>query len=318
MKRRRFVGTVAASSAWLASELWPDPNIALASMPPLPKRQLGKTGLNLSAIGFSGIVARNNTPEAVDRAVGESLDLGVNFFDTAASYGNSEEMLGPVLAPHREKIILATKTRERTKEGAKAEFERSCELLRTDRFDLYLVHGIQHVQKDVEPAFAKGGAMEFLLEKKKSGEIRHLGFSAHSTESAMLAMDLYDFDFLYFPISYVSYYKGGFGPEVLERAKEREIPVVCLKAMARQHWPEEIPKEERCAKCWYQPIEDPEEASLALRWSLSQSTVSVLPPGEEALYRRTLALGDNLAPISDEESERLKTLSENQRPLFPR
>lgn len=318
MKRRNFVGTMAASTALLASGRWPDVNLALASMPPLPKRVLGKTGIDVSTIGFSGIVARDNTPEAIDHVVGESIDLGVNYFDVAASYGNSEERLAPAIAGRRDKIILASKSRERTAEGAKTEFERSRGHLKTDWFDLFLVHGIQHVDKDVDAAFAKGGAMEFFLEKKKSGEIRHLGFSAHSTEAALAAMDRYDFEFLYFPISYVSYYKGGFGPEVLAKAKEKEIPVVCLKAMARQHWPKDTPKEQRCAKCWYQPIEDPEEASLALRWSLSQGTVSVLPPGDENMYRRTLALGSNLAPITEAESERLRLLAETQTPLFPR
>jgi predicted aldo/keto reductase-like oxidoreductase len=318
MKRRGFIRTVAASTAWLASGGWPDVDRVLAAMPPLPKRALGKTGLQLSTIGFSGLVARDNTLQDIDRAVGESRDLGVNYFDIAFSYGNSEEKLAPVLSPIRDKILLTSKSRKRSAEEARAEFEKSCEIMKTDWFDLYLVHGIQDVEKDVDAAFAKGGAMEFFQEMKKSGQIRHLGFSAHSTEAALKAMDLYDFEFLYFPISYVSFYQGDFGPQVLARAKEKGIPVVCLKALARQHWPEDIPKEERCKGCWYQPIEDAEEASLALRWALSQGTVSILPPGNPEMYRRTLALASNLAPITEEEAERLKSLSEDKKPLFPR
>jgi predicted aldo/keto reductase-like oxidoreductase len=320
MKRREFIGTMAASATWLASgKAWPQDDTGLPEpASTLPKRPLGKTGLNLSVIGFSGIVARGNTPEGVDRAVGVSRDLGINYFDTAASYGNSEEMLSPAIQPHRKDIILATKTRERTREGAEAEFNRSCQLLKTDYFDMFLVHGIQHVDRDVDPAFAAGGAMEYLLEKKKAEQIRFLGFSAHSTEAALLAMDRYDFDFFYFPVSYVSFYTGSFGPEVLAKAQEKGVPCVSLKAMARQHWPADFPKEQRCDGCWYEPIDDPAEGSLALRWALSQGVASILPPGNEMLYRQTLALSGNLAPITESETDQLQLMAADKIPLFPR
>lgn len=319
MKRRTFMSAMAASAASVA--MAPSWASLKAAGRTLPKRPLGKTGLNLSVIGFGGVVARGTPPEGVDHVVGTSLDLGINFFDTAASYGNSEEMMAPAIKPRRKDLVLATKTRERSAEGAREEFERSCELLGTDHFEMFLVHAIQHIDRDVEPAFAPGGAMEYLLERKKEGRIQHLGFSAHSTEAALMALDRYDFDFFYFPISYVSYYKGDFGPAVLAKAKEMEVPVVSLKAMARQNWPAGTPHEERPDKCWYEPIEDPAEASLALRWALSQDQlVSVLPPGNEEYYRRTLALSDNLAPVTAEETEWLQAMAmrDEMNPLFPR
>jgi len=318
MKRREFVGAMAASATWLASgQAWPAiPEHVLTG--PLPKRALGKTGLDLSVIGFGGIVARDNSPPEIDRVVGESVDLGINFFDTAASYGNSEEMMAPVIKARRKDIILATKTRQRTRAGAEEEFARSCELLGTDYFDMFLVHAIQHVDQDVEAAFAPGGAMEFLLERKQAGQIRHLGFSSHSTESAVLAMDLYDFDFFYFPVSYVAYYEGNFGPEVLAKAREKQVPCVALKALARQFWPDDVPQEERCHRCWYQPIDDPAEGSLALRWALSQGVVSILPPGHPDFYAQALTLRHDLRPITPEETAQLQAMAKGKRPMFPR
>ena len=319
MKRRTFMGAMAASAASMA--MAPSWSSLLAAGRTLPKRTLGKTGLELSVIGFGGVVARGTPPEGVERVVQASLDLGINFYDTAASYGDSEEMMAPSIRPRRDQLILATKTRERSAEGAREEFERSCELLGTDYFDMFLVHAIQHIDRDVEPAFASGGAMEYLLERKKEGRIRHLGFSAHSTEAALMALDRYPFDFFYFPISYVSYYKGDFGPAVLAKAKEMEVPVVALKPMARQNWPAGTPREERPAKCWYEPIEDPVEGSLALRWALSQDQlVSAMPPGNEEYYRRTLALSEDLSPITPEETEQLKAMAmaDEMNPLFPR
>lgn len=321
MRRREFMTTVAASAWGAAASLRARKAAALEALegsPLLPKRPLGKTGLDLSVIGFSGLMARGRTHEEVDQAVGISLDMGVNFFDTAASYGNSEEMMAPVIKPFRKDILLATKTRERSREGAEAEFTRSCEIFETDYIDMFLVHSIQHIDRDVDAAFAEGGAMDYLLEKKKSGQIRLLGFSAHSTEAALEALDRYDFDFFYFPISYVSYYKGEFGPAAFEKAKQTDTPVISLKAMARQRWPETIPREDRCPGCWYQPIDDPEEGSLALRWALSQPIISALPPAPEDYYVRTLALSKNLAPITDEETQHLKSKADNKIPLFPR
>jgi predicted aldo/keto reductase-like oxidoreductase len=316
MKRRTFLKHLTVAAASVATRgAWPVPALPSAS---IPKRALGKTGIQLPVIGFSGLVARDNTPEAVDRAVGESLDLGINYFDMAASYGNAEAMLSPVLRPRRKDIILSTKTRERTREGAQAQFRQSCELLGTDYFDLYLVHGIQRVDKDVEPAFATGGAMEFCLDAKKSGQIRLLGFSAHSTEAALLAMERYTFDFFYFPVSYAPWYKSNFGVEVLAKARERGIPCIALKALARQHWPQDVPKETRCDKCWYQPIDDPAEAALAVRWAFSQDVVSILPPGNEQRYRAALGLAANLAPPTPAEAEHLKSLAATMTPLFPR
>lgn len=321
MKRREFIASVGASALGVASTLRFRRAAALEAvdgLSTLPKRQLGTSGVELSVIGFSGLMARGRTHEEVDHAMGVSLDMGINYVDVAASYGNAEEMLAPVIKPHRKNLILATKTRERTREGARAEFVRSCERLETDYFDMYLVHGIQHVDRDVDPAFAEGGAMKFLLEKKKSGEIRMLGFSAHSTEAAIAAMDRYDFDFFYFPISYVPYYKSGFGPAALDRAKEAGTPCIALKALARQHWPESIPREDRCKGCWYQPIDAPEEGRLALRWALSQPVTSALPPSPEDYYLQSLALTEDLSPVSSEETERLKTMAADKLPLFPR
>jgi predicted aldo/keto reductase-like oxidoreductase len=319
MKRRTFMSAMAASAASMA--IAPSWSSLLAAGRTLPKRPLGKTGLELSVIGFGGVVARGTPHEGVERVVDASLDLGINFYDTAASYGNSEEMMAPVLKSRRQNIILATKTRERTAEGARAEFEKSCETFGTDYFDMFLVHAIQHIDRDIEPAFGPGGAMEYLLERKEAGQIRNLGFSAHSTEAALMALDNYPFDFFYLPVSYVSYYKGNFGPAVLAKAKEMDVPVVSLKAMARQNWPAGFPREDRPEKCWYEPIEDLEEASLALRWALSQEQlVSVLPPGNEEYYRRTLALSEDLSPITPEETERLRAMAmaDAMNPLFPR
>ncbi|MFA7693173.1 MAG: aldo/keto reductase [Candidatus Hydrogenedentes bacterium] len=316
MKRRSFINTVAGSAAILLSSSCSRSRPATTT---LAQRPLGKTGLKLSTIGFSGLVARNRDPESVERVVHESLEQGVNFFDGAASYGNTEEKLAPVLRPLRDKIILSSKTRERAAEEAEKDFAQSCSIYHTDYFDLYLIHGIQDVEKDVNAAFNPGGVMDWALKKKEQGDIRFLGFSAHSTEAALAAMERYTFDFFYFPVSYVPALKAGFGPNVLQYAHEKELPCIALKAMARQKWSEENPQPAEHPGRWYEPIEEAGEARLALRWTFSQQgVVSMLPPGEEGCYRLALSLAHDLPPITPQETKTLERMAEPMHPLFPR
>jgi aryl-alcohol dehydrogenase-like predicted oxidoreductase len=146
----------------------------------IPKRKYGKTEVMLSVIGFGGIVVMDTEQEKANRIVAEAYERGVNYFDVAPGYGNAEIKLGPALEPYRKNVFLACKTGHRAYTAAKKDFETSLERLKTDYFDLYQLHGITDVEKDVEAAFAEGGVMKLLLEEKKQGRIRHLGFSAHS------------------------------------------------------------------------------------------------------------------------------------------
>jgi len=150
-----------------------------------------------------------------------SVERGVNYFDVAPSYGNAQEKLGPALEPYRKNCFLACKTAKRQRAAAEAEFKRSFELLRTDWFDLYQLHSISDVAKDVDAVFVSGGVMDMLIDAKKSGRVRHLGFSAHSIEAAVAALDRYEFDSVLFPVNFATYYEGNFGPQIMPRPWRR-------------------------------------------------------------------------------------------------
>ena len=223
----------------------------------LEKRSLGKTGEKLSMIGFGGIVVDKATPEQAAARVSEAIDHGVNYFDVAPSYGNAEEMLGPALEPYRKDVFLACKTQERKKEGARRELEQSLKYLRTDHFDLYQLHAVTSLE-DVDTIFGKGGAMETFVEAREEGKVKYLGFSAHSVEAAMALMDGFDFDTILFPFNFATWYAGDFGPQVMQRAKEKEMGILALKAMAWRRWEEG--EERTIDKTWYRPLTKPEEA----------------------------------------------------------
>jgi len=323
MNRRDFLKAGVAATAGLAVDGSPrqgkadEMSTTVSSNPStLPRREYGKTGVELSVIGFGGIVVAGAEQSHANRVVAEAVERGVNYFDFAPTYGDAELRLGPALEPYRKKVFLACKSTERTREGVQAELKRSLERLRTDHFDLYQLHGITDAKKDVDAAFSKGGAMEVLVEAKKAGQVRHLGFSAHSVEASFAAMDRYDFDSALFPVNFAAWYKGDFGPQIMQRAKSKGVARLALKALARQRWPEDDPRREKYQKCWYQPLTDGNEAELGLRFALSQPITALIPPGEEELFRLAMDLAMRFEPLTDEEEKRLQALASGLNPVF--
>jgi aryl-alcohol dehydrogenase-like predicted oxidoreductase len=318
MERRSFLKKSAAAAGILGMGNWfKEKNNMGSNKAALPKRPYGRTDVQLSIIGFGGIVVMNAEQKHANNVVAESVEKGVNYFDVAPTYGDAEVKLGPALEPYRKDCFLACKTGKRDAEGAKQEMQASFERLKTDYFDLYQLHAITDVEKDVEACFAKGGCMETIKEAKKNGQIRYVGFSAHSEAAAMAAMENYDFDSILFPVNFATFYEGKFGPKVIAKAKEKGMSVLALKALAHEKWPENDPARERYSKCWYKPITDPDMAKLALNFTLTEPVTSAVPPGEEVLYRMALNLAMDYQPVTNSQVSQLKQWANKSDPIFP-
>ncbi len=285
---------------------------------PLLRRELGRTGEKLSILGLGGMAMSGEAPEMVAAVVREAIDHGINYFDVAPSYGNSEELLGPALKPYRDQVFLACKTENRDRRGVLEELDRSLIRLQTDRIDLYQFHAFT-TARDVEQTLSWRGGLDAVTEAKEAGKIRFVGFSAHSEEAALRAMDLFEFDTVLFPVNFVCYFKSNFGPEVVRRARNLGLGVLAIKALARQPWPEDSEESHKRSwpKCWYQPVTAPEETDLALRFTLSQPVTSAIPPGDIRLFRRALEIAHGFVPLQDGEMRRLHSLSDGLTPLFP-
>jgi len=279
-----------------------------------PKRPF-KDGVKLSVIGFGVIVVVGLDQEEANHLVAEAVVRGVNYFDVAPQYGDgeAEEKLGVALQPYRERVFLACKTLRRDARGAEAELERSLKRLRTDHFDLYQFHGVI-TKEDVDRIFAPGGAIETFAKAREQGKVRFIGFSAHSVEAGLAMMDRFDFDSILFPINFVCYAQGNFGPQVVERAKEKGVARLGLKALARGPWPTGV--EHTYSKRWYRPFDDREAARQALRFSLSEDVTAIVPPGDERLYRLTLDLAGSLEPLARDERQELLASTQGWEPLF--
>jgi predicted aldo/keto reductase-like oxidoreductase len=283
-----------------------------AEAPQVPKRPYGKTGINLSLVGFGGIVVMNAEQKDANDAVTWAIERGVNYFDVAPSYGNAQDRLGPALAPYRDKCFLACKTGKRDAAGARLELENSLRVLQTDHVDLYQHHGFTKAG-DVDAVFAVGGAMETFLKAKQEGKIRFLGFSAHDEQSALLALERYPFDSVLFPFNAVLL-ECGFGRELLKTAQSRGTALLGLKATA---WTKVHPGDARpYPKAWYQPQDKPEVANLLLRYALDLPLTATMPPGDVRLLKLCVEIASRYEPLTEAERAHLKQQVAGVEPIF--
>ena len=311
MDRRAFLGAgVGAAASLSAASAWGDPRATL------PKRPY-KDGIELSILAMGGIVVCKMPQEEGSRRVAEAFDRGVNYFDCAPSYfdGEAEIKLGEALRPYRNGAFLAEKTMSRDAKGAQAEFEQTLQRFHTDHVDLYQFHAIGSMS-DVDKILAPSGAAEFFFAAKKEGKARHLGFSAHNATAALRLMDALELDSVLFPVNVNAWENGGFGPQILAKAKSKGMARMALKSLAFGKWPADLKESDRkYAKCWYEPIDDPDMAALALRFTLNQEVTAAVPPGDERIFDLAMAIA--AAPLPALSAAELSGLREKVSKLEP-
>ena len=308
MDRREFLGAAAALTA-TAAYGWE------TSLPRRPYRN----GIDLSLIAFGGIVVCGLSQQEATRRVADAYDRGVNYFDCAPSYfdGEAEIKLGEALRPYRNKVFLAEKTMSRDAKGAREELERTLQRFHTDHVDLYQFHAVTSTE-DVDKILGPGGAAETFMAARKEGKTQHLGFSAHNAPAALRLMDALELDSVMFPVNVNAWENGGFGPQILEKAKAKGMARMALKALAFGKWPATMKESDRkYPKCWYQPIDDREMARLALRFTLNQDITAAVPPGDERIFDLALELASGPLPkLSPTELAGLKTRVSPLEPVF--
>jgi aryl-alcohol dehydrogenase-like predicted oxidoreductase len=276
---------------------------------------LGKTGENLTIVGFGGIAVRDESAVDAANLVAKAVhERGINYFDVAPSYGNAQQVLGPALEPHRKNVFLACKTGERSAKGAAQELAQSLKDLRTDYLDLYQLHAMKTMQ-DVEQALGPGGAMETFVKAREKGQVRFLGFSAHSEEAAIALMDRFAFDTILFPFNWVCWNEGKFGPSVLAKAREKGLGILALKTMAKRRWKEG--EERRWNKTWYSPVDTHEEAEWAVRFTFSRPITAGPSPGHAELLWWMCDAAEKFEPLSDEQEAELARRAKGLEPIFP-
>src|SRR6202453_2967479 len=189
-------GAIAAETQRTLPPL-PDNTKTVAAM---PTRNLGKTGykVGIFSLGGQASLEKANHFDVAVPVIERALDLGVNYIDTSSIYGGperwSEQYVGQVMKTRRQEAFVATKTKERTRDGSLRMIDKSLKLLNTDHVDLWQLHDVG-LPEDVDAIFAKGGAMEALIEMHEQKVVRFLGVTGHYRPQALIdAVNRHNFD----------------------------------------------------------------------------------------------------------------------------
>lgn len=241
------------------------------------KTILGRTGIEVSQMIYPGIMNDKMDLDQAKAFVEYALEIGVNYFDIAPSYGNAETRVGPALSPYRKDITLACKTTKRDAKGAKEELLRSLDNLKTDHFDIYQLHSLTTME-DVKEIFAPGGAFETYLWAKEQKLVRFIGFSAHNEEVALEACKHYDFDTVLFPVNWALALTHGWGERLTKHIHETNKGFIGMKTMVDRNWRD---GEQRVYPgSWCRPIFDNDRLlMLAMRYAVAQGVHTMVPPG---------------------------------------
>jgi len=239
--RREFVKLALAAGATIAAgpRLW-SAGTKDEAKGEIPRRALGRTGEKVSALGLGGYhIGFQDSEETSLRIIRSAIDRGITFLDNCWDYndGASEVRMGKALRDgYRDKVFLMTKIDGRTRKLAAKQIDESLKRLQTDRVDLLQFHEIVR-RKDPDPIFAEGGALEAVLEAKKAGKLRFIGFTGHKDPSihlrmlAVAAEHTFRFDTVQMPLNVMDAHYRSFEKQVLPVLVKDGIGVLGMKPL---------------------------------------------------------------------------------------
>jgi aryl-alcohol dehydrogenase-like predicted oxidoreductase len=259
----------------------------------MQKIPFGRTGHTSSRILFGAAALGSMRQEKADAILELLLAHGVNHIDTAAAYGDSELRVGAWMPRHRERFFLATKTGERTAEGARASLERSRERLQSDQLDLIQLHNLVD-EREWQVALGPGGALEALVEAKERGQVRFIGVTGHGSQVAAMhlrSLAHFPFDSVLLPCNFPMLAQPDYAADfeaLLTRCRERGVAVQTIKAIARRRWPDGDLRR----FSWYEPIRDAEALRRAVHYVLARPGVFLNSSSDASLLPALLAAAE--------------------------
>ncbi len=237
---------------------------------------LGRSGLNISRLGFGGIPIQRIDAAASRELLEAIRAAGINYIDTARGYTVSEELIGQAIEGHRDEFVLATKSMARDKSGMAKDIDISLSNLRTDYIDLYQIHNCPPEQ--LEQVCSADGALAALQEAKSAGKIGHIGLTTHSLDTFRMALELDWVETIMFPYNIVE----NQAEDLMAQAKEKNIGFIVMKPLAGGAI---------------------ENGPLALRYICSNPNVTVVIPGMYSIEEvaQNAAAASNTSPLTADE-----------------
>jgi aryl-alcohol dehydrogenase-like predicted oxidoreductase len=261
----------------------------------------GRTGHRSTRVIFGAAALGRMRQERADEVLATLVEFGVNHIDVAASYGDAELRVAPWLVAHPDRFFLATKTGERTGDGARAELERSLGRLGVDRVDLIQLHNL--VEEDEwATAHGPGGAVEALVRARDEGLVRYVGVTGHGLRIPRMhlrSLERFPFDSVLFPYNHsllgIDAYRADV-EELLAVCAEARVATQTIKSMARRRWAEET--DPRFS--WYRPLDDGDAVARAARWVLAHPGLFLNTSSDARLLRTTLTAASTPGPVPTE------------------
>src|SRR5215210_2375963 len=216
----------------------------------MERRRLGRLGRENSVLIFGGAALGEVTEEEADVAIRRALDAGVDHFDTAADYGDSELHYGRWTPEIREEIFLSTKTGDRGKDEARRSIERSLERLRVDSVDLLQLHAVGDLE-DLDRAAGPGGSLEAAIQAKEEGLVGAIGITGHGHEA---------------PATHLEALNG--------EIERQDAGLMTIKTISRRNWPEGDPQRDQRYATWYEPFDQQEYVDAAVSFVLSYEEIT--------------------------------------------
>ena len=285
--------------------------------PMIPIQPFGRTGHESTRLLFGAAAIGNVSQEEADQTLELIREHGINHIDTAASYGDAELRLGPLMETHRDEFFLATKTGERTRAKASNEIQRSLERLRTDHVDLIQLHNLVD-EDEWRTAFSAGGVLEAVVEAKQDGIVRFIGVTGHGVTVArqhLRSLQEYPFDSVLlpynFPMSRNARYVADF-EELVAVCVDRGVALQTIKAITRGPWGDHEPT----ANTWYEPLTDQDAIDTAVAWVLGRDGVFLNTVGDIHLLPKVIDAAERFTQRPNDEQMRKLEAAFGLEPLF--
>jgi aryl-alcohol dehydrogenase-like predicted oxidoreductase len=243
-------------------------------------RRLGRLNRENSVLIFGGAALAEATEEDSDAAIAQALDAGVDHFDTAADYGDSELQYGRWMPEIRNRIFLSTKTGLREKDAARRQIQDSLERLHVDNVDLLQLHSVGDIE-DLDRATGPGGSLEAAIEAKEEGLVGAIGITGHGNEAPathLEALRRYSFETVLTPWNYILSTDEGYRADyeaLVEEIRRQDAGLMIIKTISRRNWPEGGANGQRYTT-WYEPFDRQEYIDAAVSWVLSHDEVTGL------------------------------------------
>jgi uncharacterized protein len=301
LSRREFAALLAAAPALRAADA-------------MPTRRLGKINFQASILGIGAqhLGDLDATQANCDRVIGEAIDNGVNYIDTAPPYNVSEERVGRALKGKRDKVFLVSKVETNARGDAMYQLQDSLRKLQTDHLDCVHIHNIGREDRypSLKQVLANDGTLGALLDAKKKGLIRHVGVTCHMRPArALPALETGDIDLFMCTINFVERHVYAFEEKVLPEARKRNIAVIGMKVLGG-------PVRPGGAR-----LISPEDYSAAVRyaWSVPGVAVAIIGVRTAEELRQAMAAARAYTPLAPVETstlmERGKQLAASWGPL---